>query len=64
MSGWPGGREFSAFQPRHENARFHLGLLGAVLLIVAYGVYRARSSEKQLQVDPHAADEIENAKQR
>ena len=27
MSGWPGGREFSAFQPRHENARFHLGLL-------------------------------------
>jgi hypothetical protein len=41
-----------------------LCILGAVLLIVAYGVYRARSSEKQLQVDPHAADEIENAKQR
>ncbi len=27
VGGWPGRREFNTFQPRHENARFHLGLL-------------------------------------
>jgi hypothetical protein len=39
-----------------------LCILGAAVLIVAYGLYKVRSSE--LQVDPHAAHEIEKAKQR
>ena len=48
MSGWPGGREFSAFQPRHENARFHLGLLEAIFS-------RSLTSHAQLYFVPTAS---------
>ena len=35
MAGWLGRREFNAFQPWHENAGFHLGLLALVTRSVA-----------------------------
>jgi len=41
-----------------------LGIILAAALIVAALYYRARSSGNRLDVDPHAAGEIEKAKHR
>jgi hypothetical protein len=42
---------------------FLLCILAVALLILAFGLYRFRSSIEP-QVDPHAAEEIEKAKSR
>jgi hypothetical protein len=41
-----------------------LWTLAAALLILGIALYRLRLSERQLQVDPHAREEIEKAKER
>jgi hypothetical protein len=41
-----------------------LWILAAALLILGIAFYRLRVSERQLQVEPHAEQEIEKAKQR
>jgi hypothetical protein len=38
-------------------------LLAAIVLLAAYLVHRSRTSPNRLDVDPHAAHEIDKAKQ-
>jgi hypothetical protein len=37
--------------------------LAAIVLLAAYLVYQSRTSPNRLEVDPHAAREIEKAKE-
>jgi len=41
-----------------------LWLILAGILILAYALYQSRRSDSDLNVEPHAAEEIEKAKRR
>jgi hypothetical protein len=41
-----------------------LWLIVAVAIILGYALYLSRASKSRLDVDPHAAEEIEKAKRR
>ena len=42
----------------------HLLIVAAVILVLGFLIYRWRSTKDQLQVEPHARQQIEKAKRR
>ena len=44
--------------------RFVICLLAALALLAAFLVYKSRTAQNRLDVDPHAAHEIDKAKRR
>ena len=47
-----------------DNVRGRVTLIVVFMILIALGVYLAKRSSGNLNVEPHARDEIEKAKQR